>query len=217
MSDPGSDFGYGFQDPYDTASEFSTFHFVVRQILSNVRTAALMQVTKVTGGGLMADCYISAKPLVKITDGLNNASSHGIVNNLLVWRPRGGQGAFVCDPVVGDIGLVVVCDRDISAVKSTGAEAPPGSRRRSDFADGIYLGAMLNTALTAYIQITPTGMNINDGQGNLIEMAAAGITVTTLTLEVNGDVEVDTAATGTFTSQDGKTITVTKGIVTSIV
>lgn len=215
MSNPGkSDFGYGFQDPFDTASEYSTFHFAVRQIMSSMRTATLMQVSAVTGGGPNADCYVSAKPLVKITDGLNNASSHGTVNNLLVWRMRTGQAGFIADPVAGDIGLVVVCDRDISAVKNSGAESPPGSRRRFDMADGIYFGAMLNTTLTTYLQLLAAGMNYLDASGNTLVGNSSGLVINGTTIPQGGS---GTGVSGTFTSQDGKTITVTKGIITGIV
>jgi hypothetical protein len=52
------------------------------------------------------------------------------------------------------------------------------------------------------LQITPTGVTVTGSAGKLSTAQA---------------LEAGNGATGTFTSQDGKTITVTKGIVTNIV
>lgn len=76
---------------------------------------------------------------------------HGILYNVPYIRLQGGARAFVCDPAVGDIGLIIVCGRDISTVKTTRDAAAPGSFRQHDMADALYLGGLLNAAPTEYI------------------------------------------------------------------
>lgn len=64
---------------------------------------------------------------------------------------------MIVDPVIGDIGIAVFADRDISTVKRTKAQGNPGSRRRFDAADGMYLGGLLNSAPTNYLQLSSDG------------------------------------------------------------
>jgi hypothetical protein len=73
------------------------------------------------------------------------------------------------------------------------------------------------------LTINASGIMLADVTGNLIELQSDGVTVETLQMTIDGDLTVTGSlsanpdATGTFTSQDGKTITVAKGIITSIV
>jgi hypothetical protein len=133
----------------------------------------------VTGGGVGAPPVVSVKPLVKIIDGQNNATSHGIINNIPVSRVGCGNGSVICDPVVGDKGWIAVCDRDSSVVQTTaGQESQPGSRRMFDLADGIYIGTLFGSAPTQYVQFATTGINLKDNNGNAITTNAAGMNQT---------------------------------------
>lgn len=210
---------YGQMQPEDAASEFSKHNFLIERRLARVRTIITVKVISCTNtGGLSPIGTVSVQPTTNMMDGAGNATKHGVINNVPYLRIQGGGNAVINDPQPGDYGICAICDRDISSVAAnSGAISNPGSWRRFDMADAVYLFSFAAQAPTQYVQFNADGVTISDANGNLIQMLSAGITVTTLTLEVNGDLEVDTAATGTFTSADGKTITVTKGIVTSIV
>jgi hypothetical protein len=67
--------------------------------------------------------------------------------------------------------------------------------------------------------LSPTGLVVVSGSVTSASYAETASYVNTLNQNVyiTGSLEVTTGATGTFTSQDGKTITVTGGIITSIV
>ena len=54
------------------------------------------------------------------------------------------MGFALIDPTQGDIGLAIFADRDISSVRANRAQANPGSYRRFDMADGVYIGGILN-------------------------------------------------------------------------
>lgn len=178
-----NDFGYGQLDPNDFANEFAVTCFIVRQMIGRLDTMKLVQVQKVTGGGgaIAAAGTVDVLPLVNQIDGNNNATPHGTVYGLPWWRLQGGTGAVICDPAVGDIGYVSVSDRDISSVKTNKARSNPGSRRKYDIADGVYVGGLLNSAPTQYIAFADAGISVVDAAGNMIVTSSGGVTITPIT------------------------------------
>jgi phage baseplate assembly protein gpV len=87
---------------------------------------------------------------------------------------------------------------DISSVKETKAPANPGSKRKFDWADGIYLGGVvgLNPAAAQFVQIDPdNGVTIT---------ATDKVTVNATASTFNGDVAItgNLTVTGTATAND---------------
>lgn len=160
-----SDSGYSQQDPEDSASDWAARQFQINQILARVRTMVLVKVTAIKGGAgaIASPGTVTVQPLVKLIDGQGNSSSHGPINNIPVFRVGGGTNAVICDPVVGDIGWMAVADRDSSSVKANKAEANPGSRRKFDMADGVYMGSLLSPVPTQYVVFTENGVKIISG------------------------------------------------------
>lgn len=173
----------GLQTPNDA---LNAIPFLVDQLVAGKAFCKLVQVQSVSGGGIAAPSRVSVQPMVNQVDGLGNQTPHGTVYNLPCFRLQGGGGAIVLDPVVGDIGVAVICDRDISNVKSSGAVSGPGSFRQNDWADGCYFGSFLGAAPTAYIQIV----------GGNIDMVAPG------TISLNG---TSISTTGILTN-NGKSV-----------
>lgn len=175
---------------WGSTSDFNKTYFLIQQLLALVRTATLVQVVKCTTASQIGPVgFVDVIPLVNMIDGLGNATKHGTVYNLTYSRVQGGKNAIICDPCKGDIGVAVIADRDISAVKKTKKQSNPGSRRKNDLADGMYLFGCLNAAPTQYVRFvtdadgTPTGMEIVDVNGNKRVMTEDGITDT----DVNGN------------------------------
>ena len=103
------------------------------------------------------DVQIAANQL---DEGEDNATPHGTINGVSYLWAMGGTNAFQVDPAVGDLGVMAVCDRDISAVKASKAIANPGSNRMFSPSDGIYLFGVpgLNgTAPTQWFKWTAGG------------------------------------------------------------
>ncbi len=172
MSDSNT-FGYGYQGPSDAASDYNALTFVINQILGRIRTCVLVKVVTAPygGGGLAPVGFIDAMPLVNMVDGLGNSMPHGTVYTLPYFRLQGGStGAVICDPAVGDIGAAIICDRDISSAKQNRGQANPGSWRRFNLADGLYLGGFLNGTPSSYVQF--------DGLGNMNIVAPSSNTIT---------------------------------------
>jgi len=156
----------------DSASLYHQINFLVQQALSHVRTSVPVKIIAVHGGGVGAAPTVDVQVMIKQMDGTGTASSHGTVFGIPVARNQGGGSAIINDPVVGDIGHLVVSDRDISALKANnGAESNAGSFRRHDLADGVYHAAMSNPATPVqYIQFGSNFVEIHDVNGNVIRM-----------------------------------------------
>jgi hypothetical protein len=142
-----------------------------------------------------------------MVDGRSGSSTpHGTVYKIPYFRYQSALGSVIADPVKGDIGEIVVHDRDTSVVRANADQANPGSRRRHDLADGVYHGQHLSTATPAQgVAFTGTGLKIFDKNGNTITLANNLITIqvgnATYTLDQNGKFsasgEVEAYAGGT--------------------
>lgn len=135
-----------------------------------------------------------------------------------------GGGFVISFPIKqGDIGWLVACDRNISIFKQNLEESAPNDYRKHKFEDGFFIPDKINNTPTkdnsliiqnstgtVSIELTETGVNISgitDVTGN---------TTITGNTSVVGSLTVSTGATGSFTTKDNKSVTVTNGIVTSI-
>jgi hypothetical protein len=147
----------------DTWGQYNNYAFVVRQLMAKMQTATLVKIVSCTNsGGLSPFGFVDVQPLVNQIDGSSppNSTPHTTIYGLPYQRMQGGSNAIIMDPEPGDIGLAVFASRDISVVKNTQGQAKPGSLRAFDFADGMYVGGMLNAAPLQYVQFAPTGITI---------------------------------------------------------
>lgn len=189
--------GYsGLQDETAMGSDLNAHTFVVKQLLAKVGTSTVVKIVKVNNGGgaLAVGGSVDVQPMVHQVDGDGKATPHGIIHNVPYSRMQGGGHGIIMDPKVGDMGIMVVASRDISSVKANKAPSNPGSARRHDLADGMYVGGLgsLNGTPTQYIQFTDAGVTIH---------SPGGITINAPTVTIQGDI----VATGTITS-NGKRI-----------
>lgn len=192
--------GTGQQDPTDTSSEFNRQTFLINQLLGRTRTMQLVKVLAVTNAGEAAPVgFVDVQVMVNQLDGAGNATPHGTIYSIPYTRLQGGANAIILDPAVGDIGWMAVADRDISSVKTNKAQANPGSLRRFDLADGVYLGGILNPTPVQYVAFTSTA-----------------IVLKTPSVICTGNLSAGNGVTGSFTTPTGQTVTVQNGIVTNI-
>lgn len=194
---------FGQQTTSDDTSDHNAFNFIVKQRLSRVRTGIPVSVVAVHDGGVGPPPTVDVQPLVNQIDGVGNQTAHGKIFGVPVLRVQGGKNAIIMDPVVNDIGWLSIADRDISAVKANkGKQSNPGSYRRHNLADGVYIGAILNPANpTQYVQFTTDGMKVADKNGNIIELKSGSIAITATKVTISGDL----AVTGNITATNGIT------------
>lgn len=136
----------------------------------------IMKVTPDPGG---ATPTVDFLPLVNQIDGIGTPTKHETVHGVKVQRIQGGKAAFISDPVVGDVGFVMVSHRDISAVvSSNGKQSNPGSYRRFNYADSVYVGHLglgSNGVPNMFVMAkTNGGWKIQDSAGNIIETNNSG-------------------------------------------
>jgi hypothetical protein len=177
MTEPADAWG-GAADFADFMGKTNGHAFLIQQALAQIENATLVKIVGVTNaGGVTAVGFVDVQPLVNQVSGqAGDAVPHGVVHNLPYFRLQGGANAVILDPVIGDIGIAVIAGRDISRVKSTRKQANPGSRRRFDWADGLYIGGVLNGAPTQFIAFSSTGIAITSPTA--ITMTAPHITIT---------------------------------------
>lgn len=194
---------------------FNRTAFLVEQILRLANIATLCRVEACTNdGGLTESGTVDVTPLVNQVDSQGNPTPHGVVYGLLYFRMQGGPSAVIMDPKKGDIGICVFSDRDLSAVKAAKAQANPGSFRRNDYADGMYLGGWGNESPTQYVRFYEGGMDVVT-PGNLLLKGAAiqmqGPVTTDSTVSAAGEVTAMAGPAGVALSTH-LTAAVTRGV-----
>jgi len=141
------------------ATQFDVLRFFFRQQLAKVRVTTVVKVLAVTNDGdVSAVGFVDVQPLVQQVDGIGNTVNLPPIYNVPYLRIQGGTNAVILDPQVGDLGIAVFADRDISSVKSTKAIAAPGSNRRNDLADALYLGGILNGVPQQFLRFSADGI-----------------------------------------------------------
>lgn len=195
----------GSLTPWSTWGEYNKIAFAVQQALSKMQTGTLVRIEACTNDGDLSPVgFVDVTPLVNQIDGSQpaNPTPHVTIYGLPYLRMQGGSNAVILDPQPGDIGVAVFASRDISKVKSTKAQANPGSYRQYDFADGMYLGGMLNAAPTQYIRFGSDGVTI---------VSPTAITLQAPTITLDGAVTIDGALT-----QDGGDVSLTAPVEVTI-
>lgn len=159
-------------------------YFIENFLNGRVNTALPCKVQAVYSDGISPTGRVDVLPLIVALDAKNNAINPAPLYNLPYCRIQGGAAALVCDPVPGDIGLAVFCQRDVSnVVHGTSEPVQPGSFRNFDISDGFFIGGFLNQQPTCYIQILP--------DGNVIVTAPQHVTVNTSQTTINSNTTIN--------------------------
>lgn len=178
----GTDGYVGFRSTSGDGNETAALRSLVRSVLSEVATSAVVRVVNARSNGEVAPPgTIDVQMLVHQIDGAANAYPHGPIYNVPYHRTQNGMHGIIMDPKPGDVGVIVCASRDISAVKANqGAASAPGSFRRYDLADALYVGTVIaKGAPQQYVQFTDDGMNL---------VSLGTITITAPTIHLNGNV-----------------------------
>lgn len=178
---------YAHNQGTSPTSAYNALDFAMEMKKAGINTCTICKVTKVKSKGeIGAIGRISVQPLVQMVDGIHQTVDHVDVHNLPYFRLGAGGKGIIMDPKEGDLGVVVFADRDISGVKNAQKVAPPGSGRKFNMADGIYISTCLAASPTCYIQFTDddkivaspdNGSTVVTIEKNKITLNASGLMV----------------------------------------
>lgn len=183
----------GAQTPGAAASEYNMLTFLMKQLLSKVSTTTLVKVVAVTNsGGVSPVGFVDLQPVIAQLDGKGEVYRHAVVHGVPYFRLQGGANAVILDPQVGDLGVAVFADKDISTavaakdgvLQSSRPIVPPGSGRRFDMADALYIGGMLNGTPQQYVQFASGGISVVSP--TKIQLQAPDVEIVSTTLAHNG-------------------------------
>lgn len=184
--------------PHDTATDANAQQFLMSQFLMGKSFITLGIIASVSEDGNV----VSVKPMVEGFTGSGDINPNSIINGVPVWRLQRGSSAVIMPPVVGDIGMIAICDRDISVVKAKKKPALPGSNRTHNYADAIYLGGVINTEPSQYVKFSDAGidvaspLDINVNGRNVAINASAKASVNSPVIELNGAVNQGSGSLG---------------------
>lgn len=134
----------------DDGNLHNVIDFIVRQHLAKISTVRLVKIVAVhlPNNGKRGQVDIAGTVDVQLLtaqlDGAGKATPRGIVYGIPYHRLQSGDSAHIVDPVIGDIGLAHIGDRDLSSNIAARGAANPGSQRRFSQSDSIYYGGILN-------------------------------------------------------------------------
>ena len=165
------------QQPDSATTEYNALDFVINSLINKRHFCCPVIVTKVSNNDELAPVgYADLRPAIEQRDGFGNLVEHDIIYNCPYFRLQGGTNAIIIDPKIGDIGIALFADQDISIFQRIKKICLPGSYRRNDYSDGIYIGGILNSTPVQYIRysaagidvISPTAVNIRAPQINSV-------------------------------------------------
>lgn len=168
------------------ANEYASIDFLVRQIIAGKAFSALVKVLSVTEGGIGSPPIVSVQNCVNQVDGFGNQTPRGEIYNIPCFRLQGGTSAVIVDPVVGDTGHAIICDRDISTVKATRAISGPGSARQHDWSDGCYFGSFLGATPTQYVHLSAAGIEMVSPTKISMGVDGMGVVITAAGTVIDG-------------------------------
>lgn len=196
-------FNAGFESQFDPDR---AQQFIILKLLREIHTCTLVRVQTVQPASGKVG-FVTVVPLVQEVDTAGVVIEQTPIYNVPYLRYQGGSSAVILDPAVGDIGLAIFAERDITAIKATQQAGPAATDRTYSSADGLYIGGVLNADPTQYVQFQPSGAGIKiHSPGNIVLEAGGNVTMsaggsTTLTAPggfiVNANMTLNGTMSGT--------------------
>lgn len=133
---------------------YQSLLFLINSVVNNINTAELVRVIAVDEEKKQIDVI----PIVAKPDSEGQKIEPSPIYGIKYIEWQYGTNAIIATPVINDIGLMVVCTKDVSSIES----GLVGSYRRYNLADGIYFGGLcgFNQTPTQFIKFDENGIEI---------------------------------------------------------
>lgn len=133
--------------------------------------AVLALIAEASKGNIFADIVIVKEvkdgaltvfPLVSGTNATGGEIKNQGVYDIPFIQYQAGNSAVKMTPRVGDIGLVIACDKDITNVRKSRRGGPAPTQRQHSYSDAVYITAIasLNGEPTEFAEFSGDGINI---------------------------------------------------------
>ena len=186
-------------DPSVFIDDYNNLIYIIQSTINSINTLELVQVKSVND-----DKTLDVIPIVKNVTTENKPIDESIIYGIRYLQWQYGSNMIKAVPEIGDIGLLLVCKKDISEVE----KGLVGSFRKFNLADGIYIGGVygLNPAPIQKIEFKGSSINITSG---------TELNITSPQTNINGSLNVSTGASG-LVYTGTQVLTFTNGILTNI-
>lgn len=167
-----SDLYKSTQTPYSGTSQKNSLDFATQQKLKEINTAFIARVDSCKSkGSADGSKTVNATPLIAQNDGKGNILKMASVPELPHSRLQHGIGAFILDPVQGDLGIFVANKNDISTLNADTKEPQrAGSTREFNQSDSVMIGAIHTKKPLVWVEIKQDKtVTIHAPEGSLIE------------------------------------------------
>ncbi|HBS6385864.1 TPA: hypothetical protein MAM39_002510 [Klebsiella pneumoniae] len=144
------------QTPESVSSQGNAILSLLHSALKGMTFVDIVLVREVEGD------VLTVLPLVNDVDVSGRAIANQDVYQIPYLRLQAGNSAVKMTPRIGDIGLVIVCDKDTTNVRASRQSGPPPTQRRHSYSDAVYITAIasLNDEPTEFAEFTGSGINI---------------------------------------------------------
>lgn len=144
------------QKPSDMSCQGNAVLSLIAGAIKGCVFADIVIVKKVNGKTL------TVFPLVTGTNASGGSIANQDVYNVPFIQYQAGNSAVKMTPRIGDIGLVIACDKDTTNVRASRKSGPPPTQRRHSYSDAVYITAIasLNDEPTEFAEFTGSGINI---------------------------------------------------------
>lgn len=169
------------------ADNYNALIYIINNCIKKVNTCELVRVIAVN----TTNKTVTVVPVVKNANANNEAIEESPIYGVRYFEWQYGSNGIIGTPAAGDIGMAIVCRKDISQAES-GLVA---SFREYCLSDSIYVGGIfgLNPAPTQFIEFKSGGIDITTPGDITVNAKNA-------TLKVDKDTQIKTK-TATITAE----------------
>lgn len=157
----------------DLIDDYNSLIYIINSVVKKVSTMELVRVLSVN----TENKTISAIPIIKEANASGEAIEESPIDGVRYFQWQFGGNAIKGTPEVGDIGMIVICKKDISSPESGIIQ----TYREYCLSDSIYIGGIfgLNQEPTQFIEFTENGINITSPKDITITCEKAVVNATT--------------------------------------
>lgn len=205
------------------------FEQAKRDVLVNINCVQIGKIEAFDADNQTATIQIQSKQIESINEqGVKTLRAYPLLLECPVLVLSGGDSRITFPIKQGDGCIVLFNDREIDNWYTNGGEEAPQTLRVHDLSDGLALVG-LNNLQTRIQDYSTTSTDWRYNAISKITQNAITTIISNTNVNINGIITLDgdtsvigslsagNGASGTFTSQENKVITVTNGIITSIV